>query len=138
MLLFLLRRPLPFAFVGRGQPDLAARVSRTYGFLCLYVVGDGVSTAFGGAILGAGKQGVAGVVVVLAYFAVALPIAYLLALRQGYGFMGCVAAMTLGTFLQCAGNGWVTGERALGHVWFVCLEPARTFRASQTSTDSLH
>ena len=112
MLLFLLRRPLPFAFVGRGQPDLAARVSRTYGFLCLYVVGDGVSTAFGGAILGAGKQGVAGVVVVLAYFAVALPIAYLLALRQGYGFMGCVAAMTLGTFLQCAGNGWVTGERA--------------------------
>ncbi len=106
-ILFTFRKPIPFFFVGHGEEDLAARVTNTYGFLCFYVVGDGISTAFGGIILGAGKQTTAGVVVIVAYFFIALPLAFLLAFRKGYGYMGCVEAMTVGTFFQMMGNGLI-------------------------------
>jgi Na+-driven multidrug efflux pump len=107
LLLFVFRVPVPRLFVGAGEKTLARHVTRTYRFLCLYVIGDGISTAFGGVIQGVGKQNTAGIVVLLAYFGVALPVAYTLAIRNGFGYMGCVGAMTLGTFLQCAGNGTI-------------------------------
>jgi len=87
---------------------LAAHVSRTYGYLSVYVVGDAVSAAFGGATTGCGRQRFAACVVIGSYGAVALPLGYFLAFRVGRGYLGIVAAMTLGTCLQCAGNAAIT------------------------------
>ena len=54
-----LRRIIPTIFTGTQTPEartLAAAVADTYPFLAAYVIGDAVSTAFGGVITGAGKQ----------------------------------------------------------------------------------
>jgi len=105
--LFLFRAQIPLLFTG-SSPDgavLARRVSETYGFLSIYVVGDGVCSAFAGAIQGAGRQKFWAAVVVLAYFVIALPLCGWLGIGLGMGYIGIVAAMTLGTWIQCVGNG---------------------------------
>lgn len=53
----------------------------------------------------------AAIVVVVAYFIVALPLCAYLGLTREMGYIGIVAGMTLGTWLQCGGNGvivWLT------------------------------
>lgn len=57
--LLLLRERIPLLFTGTDNDDalrLASRVSATYGWLSIYVVGDGVNSAFSGVVIGAGRQ----------------------------------------------------------------------------------
>jgi len=106
-LLLLGRHDIPTLFTGTATDealDLSQRVSFTYAYLCVYVVGDAMSTCFGGALTGCGRQRFSALVVLLAYGVVALPLAATLSFVFGKGYLGIVFAMTLGTWVQCSGN----------------------------------
>merc|ERR1719350_333367 len=68
-----------------------------------FVVGNGLAISCGGAVTGAGKQTAGAAVVVVSYYAVALPLGSLLAFRLGWGFTGVTAGMTLGAWLHAVG-----------------------------------
>eukprot|EP00622_Pseudochattonella_farcimen_P003208 FR738328.1.p1 GENE.FR738328.1~~FR738328.1.p1 ORF type:complete len:298 (+),score=23.79 FR738328.1:113-895(+) len=105
--LFLLRKVVPGLFTGHADAsavDLRKRVSSTVGLLSIYVIGDAVSTSFGGSITGAGRQCYAAVVVLISYFGVALPMAYTFGIRYEGGVTGIVFGMLVGTWLQALGN----------------------------------
>mmetsp|Transcript_98200 Transcript_98200/g.281065 ORF Transcript_98200/g.281065 Transcript_98200/m.281065 type:complete len:262 (+) Transcript_98200:1-786(+) len=110
VILLTFRNEIPYLFTGSdgpGQRELAIRVAATYGYLSLYVVGDGVSNSFGGVIQGSGKQSYGAVVVIVSYFVIALPICYFAGLQGGGGYMSIVMGMTVGTCIQCCGNGLI-------------------------------
>lgn len=90
VILLTFRNEIPYLFTGSdgpGQRELAMRVAATYGYLSLYVVGDGVSNSFGGVIQGSGKQSYGAVVVIVSYFVIALPICYFAGLQGGGGYV---------------------------------------------------
>lgn len=70
--------------------------------LSVYVFADGLQCALTGVLKGVGKQRICGPIVVTCYFAVALPLAYMLAFRWDYveGAPGLAIGTTLGTWLH--------------------------------------
>ena len=108
--LFEFRNEIPYLFTGSDGPEqreLALRVAATYGYLSLYVIGDGVSNSFGGVIQGIGKQSRGAVVVIVSYFVIALPICWFAGIVRGGGYISIVMGMTVGTWVQCCGNGLI-------------------------------
>ena len=89
-------RVVPSWFTGRVDKtarSLAGDVTHTFFLLAVYVCGDAISTAFGGAITGAGRQCHSAAVVLVCYFVVALPLAYVVGVRWHFGFMGIISMM---------------------------------------------
>ena len=107
------RESLPSLFAP-GQDDLIQETGKLIPLLALYVFGDGVQTAFNGVIKGSGRQAVSIPVVLIAYWAVGVPLAYYLAFIRhpgtsdcdgdngGFfcGVVGLVAGTTTGTYLH--------------------------------------
>mmetsp|Transcript_93633 Transcript_93633/g.267934 ORF Transcript_93633/g.267934 Transcript_93633/m.267934 type:complete len:200 (+) Transcript_93633:628-1227(+) len=107
VVLLSLQRVVPSWFTGRVDKtarSLAGDVTHTFFLLAVYVCGDAISTAFGGAITGAGRQCHSAAVVLVCYFVVALPLAYVVGVRWHFGFMGIISMMVIGTWAQAGGN----------------------------------
>ena len=96
------------------QDDLIRETSKLIPLLALYVLGDGVQTAFNGVIKGSGRQAVSIPVVLVAYWAIGVPLAYYLAFIKHpgtsdcdgddgdlfCGVVGLVTGTTTGTYLH--------------------------------------
>lgn len=93
------------------EEEVVREVGRTFWFLAFYVVFDGVQVALNGVVKGCGRQCVTMPIVVVAYWAVGLPLGYYLAFVRGEGEMECdekafcgvlglVVGMTMGTFVH--------------------------------------
>ena len=89
-------RVVPSWFTGRADKaarSLAGDVTHTFFLLSVYVCGDAVSTAFAGALVGVGRQCHIAMVVLVAYYMLALPLAYVVGIRWHFGFMGIISMM---------------------------------------------
>ena len=84
--------------------------ARTIPLLSLYVVGDGIQVTLSGVIKGCGRQCIAAPIVIIAYWVIALPVAYHLSFTkhkgqecdQGFcGVVGLTTGMTVGTWVHC-------------------------------------
>lgn len=92
------------------EKDLSVETSRTISLLAVYVFADGIQTAFNGIIKGCGRQVITMPIVVVAYWLVAVPLAYNLAFVRYNGLMcddnffcgivGLVVGMTVGTWVH--------------------------------------
>jgi MATE family multidrug resistance protein len=93
------------------QEDVILEAAKTIPLLAIYVFGDGVAVALNGVIKGCGRQQVEMQIVIVAYWVVAVPLAYYLAFVKNSGEMSCedsyfcgvvglVAAMTTGTWIH--------------------------------------
>jgi MATE family multidrug resistance protein len=93
------------------EHDVILETAKTIPLLATYVFADGVQTALNGVIKGCGRQTAVMPIVLVAYWVVALPLAYYLAFvendgemdcEDGYfcGVVGLVAAMTTGTWVH--------------------------------------
>jgi MATE family multidrug resistance protein len=71
------------------EGDLILETSRTIPLLATYVFADGVQTALNGVIKGCGRQIVIVPIVVVAYWVIAVPLAYYLAFIVHGGEMEC-------------------------------------------------
>jgi MATE family multidrug resistance protein len=126
---------IPSLFAPNEQ-EVILETAKTIPFLAFYVFADGVQTALNGVITGCGRQRVAMPIVVVAYWAVAVPLAYYLAFVKNNGDMYCedsyfcgvvglVTAMTTGTWVHmlllalvvgCTTNWAVESEKAKARV----------------------
>jgi MATE family multidrug resistance protein len=94
------------------EQDVILETAKTIPLLATYVFADGMQIALNGVIKGCGRQGVVMPIVIVAYWVVAVPLAYYLAFvknngemycEDGYyfcGVVGLVAAMTAGTWIH--------------------------------------
>lgn len=95
------------------SPDEAVvqETARLIPLLSVYVVGDGIQSALNGVIKGCGRQCIIMPIVLVAYWAVGVPLAYYLAFIKNDGVMcedkvltcgvtGLVTGMTLGTWIH--------------------------------------
>ena len=94
------------------QQDLVAESSRTIPLLALYVLADGIQSAFNGIVKGCGRQTITMPIVIFAYWIVGVPLAYFMAFVHhdgtttctsgpthfGCGIVGLVFGMTVGTW----------------------------------------
>jgi multidrug resistance protein, MATE family len=93
-----------------AENDLALETSLTIPLLAFYVFADGLQAALNGIIKGCGRQVITMPIVVVAYWVVAVPLAYNLAFVRHGGFMcddnyfcgivGLVTGMTTGTWIH--------------------------------------
>eukprot|EP00542_Grammatophora_oceanica_P000826 CAMPEP_0194069986 /NCGR_PEP_ID=MMETSP0009_2-20130614/87937_1 /TAXON_ID=210454 /ORGANISM="Grammatophora oceanica, Strain CCMP 410" /LENGTH=579 /DNA_ID=CAMNT_0038723219 /DNA_START=56 /DNA_END=1798 /DNA_ORIENTATION=- len=112
--LYLLPHGIIPSLFAPDQDELIDETSKLIPLLAWYVFGDGVQQAFNGTIKGCGRQAVAIPVVLIAYWGVAVPLAYYLAFIKhpgtsdcdgedgGFfcGVVGLVTGTTTGTFLH--------------------------------------
>jgi MATE family multidrug resistance protein len=93
------------------EQNVIIETAKTIPLLATYVFADGLQTALNGVIKGCGRQRVVMPIVIVAYWVVAVPLAYYLAFvknngemycEDGYlcGVVGLVAAMTAGTWIH--------------------------------------
>jgi MATE family multidrug resistance protein len=93
------------------EEELILETSRTIPLLSIYVFADGIQVALNGIIKGCGRQCVTMPIVIVAYWVVAIPLAYYIVFvrndRQMFcddsyfcGDVGLVAAMTTGTWVH--------------------------------------
>lgn len=94
-----------------SDPALIVMISRVIPLLSIYVVGDGMQVALNAIIKGCGRQIVAVPIVIIAYWLVALPLAwYVTFVKSGgttecndqsfCGVVGLVFGMTIGTWVH--------------------------------------
>jgi MATE family multidrug resistance protein len=118
------------------EQDVILETAKTIPLLAIYVFADGVATALNGVIKGCGRQRVVMPIVVVAYWVVAVPLAYYLVFVKNNGEMYCedsyfcgvvglVAAMTTGTWIHmlllalvvgCTTNWALESEKAKARV----------------------
>jgi MATE family multidrug resistance protein len=118
------------------EQGMILETAKTIPLLAAYVFADGVQTALNGVIKGCGRQRVVMPIVIVAYWVVAVPLAYYLAFVKNNGDMYCedsyfcgvvglVAAMTTGTWVHmlllalvvgCTTNWAVESEKAKARV----------------------
>jgi hypothetical protein len=63
-------------------------------------MGDGITCAFTGILKGSGKQGVGGPIVVFSYFAVGVPVSYVLSFVFDLGVFGLCVGTAVGTIVH--------------------------------------
>jgi len=111
VLLYSIPHTLLPSFFAPNEDELIEETSRTIPLLATYVVADGIQVALNGIIKGCGRQCITMPIVVVAYWVVALPLAYYFAFvkhnRQMFcddsyfcGDVGLVAGMTSGTWVH--------------------------------------
>lgn len=76
--------------------------TRAIPFLCLFATIDGVQGVASGVLRGAGKQFIGAVGNVIAFYAIGLPMAWVLCFRAGYGVNGLMMGIAFGTVFQVA------------------------------------
>ena len=72
-----------------GEEDLVIEASKTIPLLATYVFADGIQTALNGVVKGCGRQCIIVPIVVVAYWVIAVPLAYYLAFVVHDGQMEC-------------------------------------------------
>jgi MATE family multidrug resistance protein len=113
----LLRFELPRLFT--SEPNVLALAAAILPLAAAFQLFDGTQTVASGALRGMGRPDASAVVNLLGYYAFALPLAYVLAIRRGYGLGGIWAAFALGLIaIALALLSWVrrTARRPLSEL----------------------
>jgi multidrug resistance protein, MATE family len=95
----LLSHPSYWATIFTNDESVQSQVTSLVPLLAIYVVVDGAQTALTGAIMGTGNQVLGGVIVLVSYYAVGIPTAYVLGFNSPkyYTFNMGVEGLCLGT-----------------------------------------
>ena len=115
--LFLARAHVAAAFVGADPSASAAGddaaspyrrlvgalVERAIPPLCLALLGDASQAALGASLRAAGGQASGAAVNLVCYYALAIPLAYFLAAKRGWGVAGLATGFGAGTWAQTTG-----------------------------------
>jgi len=67
----------------------------------LYVLADGLAASIAGSLKGCGRHALLAPVIIVAYYAVGLPVSCFLAWPAEYGYLGLAWGSTVGTYLHC-------------------------------------
>lgn len=86
-----------------SDEELITRVGQLLVVLAFYVMFDGLSVVLGGAVRGAGKQGVAAPITLTSYYLLGLPCAALFAFVFGWGATGLCLGLLLGSAAMDSG-----------------------------------
>lgn len=91
-----------FGYIFTSDDAVNSNVSYLLLVLSLYVFADGVQSALTGVLKGLGKQGLAGPIVLFAYYGVGIPLSALLAFTWGYGLgsLGLCVGVLVGTWVH--------------------------------------
>ena len=83
--------------------QLIAKVGQLLLVLALYIAFDGLSVVLGGAVRGAGRQGVAAPITLASYYLFGLPCAAVFAFVFGWGATGLCLGLLLGSAVMDSG-----------------------------------
>lgn len=102
----LLSFPHVWGAIFSGDAQVQNLVAILIPWLVVYVVADGGQSAYTGVILGSGRQVLAGIIVIVAYYLVGLPVSYILAFDKYFPFtnlansmQGSIMGLCIGTVL---------------------------------------
>lgn len=86
-----------------SDQQLIAKVGQLLVVLAFYITFDGLSVVLGGAVRGAGKQGVAAPITLASYYLLGLPCAAVFAFAFGWGARGLCLGLLLGSAVMDSG-----------------------------------
>ena len=86
-----------------SDAQLIAKVGQLLVVLAFYIAFDGLSVVLGGAVRGAGKQGVAAPITLASYYLFGLPCAAVFAFVFGWGATGLCLGLLLGSAVMDSG-----------------------------------
>jgi MATE family multidrug resistance protein len=89
-----------WGFIFTTDAAVVAIVESVLPIVLIYIVADGIQSALTGVLKGVGKQKIGGPIVVFSYYAVGLPVSYLLAFRGNFGVIGLCVGTTVGTAIH--------------------------------------
>ena len=81
--------------------SLLAVMRRVIPFLSVFGMIDGIQSAASGVLRGAGKQYIGAVAILLAFYGVGLPMAYMLCFKAGCGVNGLLMGIATGSLTRC-------------------------------------
>eukprot|EP01033_Poteriospumella_lacustris_P000584 gene584-400_t len=83
-----------------NDPEVIVVANRAVPFLSLFTVVDGLQGVCSGVLRGAGKQGIGAVANIIAFYAIGLPMAWVLCFKTGFGVNGLMMGIACGTIFQ--------------------------------------
>ncbi|OBZ81287.1 putative transporter C11D3.06 [Choanephora cucurbitarum] len=87
-----------------SEPKVASLVAHVLPLCAVFQVTDGIASVGGGVIRGLGRQGVAAMINLIAYYVIALPIGFYLTFRALWALTGLWAGLSIALFLVAAGE----------------------------------
>lgn len=92
-----------FGYLFTSDPDVVSRVASILPMCAVFQIADGAAGVCGGVVRGLGRQKIAAILNLVAYYLIALPVAYVLTFKLGWGLHGIWSGLTLALFI--AGSG---------------------------------
>lgn len=92
-----------YGYLFTSDPDVVSRVASILPMCALFQIADSAAGVCGGVVRGLGRQKIAAILNLVAYYLIALPLAYVLTFKLGWGLHGIWTGLTLALFIAGAG-----------------------------------
>ncbi|KAI8981408.1 mate-domain-containing protein [Pilobolus umbonatus] len=95
---------IPLGYLFSSDEDIISLVARILPLCSIFQVADGVASVGGGIIRGSGRQSVAAMINLVAYYVIALPIGFYLTFYAKWALIGLWTGLSIALFLVATGE----------------------------------